>query len=503
MTCKIRTVIGAALAAFAAALTVVSCGGGGGGFAGIDRIGVFSGEVTAFGSVFVNGVEWDTSGATITVDGAAGTQSDLRLGQIVTIHGTLHPDGTQGDADTVEFESAVEGPIASIDTVANTFVVLGQIVLVSVDTEFDDDIDVGFDGERTLEDLNVDDIVEVSGYRDSAGVVHATRIEIPDAASTIEVRGVVSNLDAPGQLFEIVSGNSTLTVDYFGAVLVDFGNHVLADGDFVEVRGTFTDVLTADTLQLEAPPTGGDGDASEVEGYITRFASASDFDVAGVTVTTDGATEFEGGTSADLALDVKVEVEGTVNAEGVVVADKVDIRVQPEETDVVLIGDVSAVNTTAGTLSLAGLDVLVKVSGVTRYKDESNAQLATFSLSDVHIGDHVEIRGAEDLGTAAANDAVATRVKRENPDDLVVLQGPVQGTSEPNLEVTILGVTASATLGTHFLGPDGLELDPNPATAAAMFFAQADMPGAVVAASVAGLGLEFLADALQIKETDD
>ena len=49
-----------------------SCGGGGGGGdvagGGLSGTGVSSGAITNFGSIFVNGVEFETSGASISLD---------------------------------------------------------------------------------------------------------------------------------------------------------------------------------------------------------------------------------------------------------------------------------------------------------------------------------------------------------------------------------------------------------------------------------------------------
>ena len=111
-----------------------------------------SGTITGFGSIFVNGVEWQTSGATITVDDNPGTESELKVGQVVTVRGTLNAAGTNGTADSVEFDNSVEGPIASIDLATGSFVVLGQTVLVSADTGFDDNVpDRVNDGQRRSE----------------------------------------------------------------------------------------------------------------------------------------------------------------------------------------------------------------------------------------------------------------------------------------------------------------------------------------------------------------
>ncbi len=79
-------------------LLLISCGSGGGGMTaggGIGGTGIISqGAVSAFGSIFVNGTEFDTSNAAIIVNGeeiGVGDESvldNLDIGQVVTVEGT-------------------------------------------------------------------------------------------------------------------------------------------------------------------------------------------------------------------------------------------------------------------------------------------------------------------------------------------------------------------------------------------------------------------------------
>ena len=149
--------------------STAGCGGGGGGsdpivnpppppVGGIGRTGVAQGPISTFGSVVVNGVRYDTSSATFTINGAAGSESDLRVGQVVTVNGTIDDNDVDGSADDVNFDDNVKGPIQSIDIAGSQIVVLGQTVLISPETSFDDSI-----SPASIEGLNVDDIVEVSG----------------------------------------------------------------------------------------------------------------------------------------------------------------------------------------------------------------------------------------------------------------------------------------------------------------------------------------------------
>ena len=288
---------------------------------GIGRLGVAIGPVTNFGSIVVNGVHYDTTDATFTNDGNPASESDLKVGQHVVVAGTIADDLTTGSADTVTFDDSVKGPIESIDIALSQLVVLGQTVLVRPSTSFDDNINPA-----SLEGLVVTDIVEISGFFTADGMIEATRIEKKPAGTQFEVHGTVSNLDSGNSMFTI----NALTVDYSAATLDNFPGGQINNGDFVEAKGMNlggNGELIASRVELESVSVSGDeGTHVEVEGFITRFVSATDFDVSGIPVTTNGGTLFEGGVAADLGLNVKVEVEGDLDGNGVLVADKVDIR---------------------------------------------------------------------------------------------------------------------------------------------------------------------------------
>ncbi len=164
------------------ATSIAACGGGGsatatnpgGPIGGITGTGVFVafGTVTGFGSIIVNGVEYDTSAATFTIDGNPGFQDDLAVGDIVVVKGMIDDDSTIELAESVEFDDNVEGPIAtgSIDTATGSFLVLGQLVIADSFTSFDDSI-----SPASLDGLADDDIVEISGHVKADGSIHATR----------------------------------------------------------------------------------------------------------------------------------------------------------------------------------------------------------------------------------------------------------------------------------------------------------------------------------------
>src|SRR6266853_1584760 len=95
------------------------------------------GTITGFGSVIVNGMEFSTSGATIVRDDVPVTQSDLRVGMVVTVSGTH--SGSSGEATRIEVDDAVKGFVESKPD-ANHWTVMGQIVLVDDQTRFENNV---------------------------------------------------------------------------------------------------------------------------------------------------------------------------------------------------------------------------------------------------------------------------------------------------------------------------------------------------------------------------
>lgn len=434
------------IAVLAFATLVVGCGGSGGSpvvvvddgpdTGGITGNGIAAGPISNFGSVIVNGIVFNTDSATFTVDDAIASQSDLRVGQFVVVKGEFASDNLSGTATEVIFDDNVQGAISSIDSVGSSLVVLGQTVFIDTSTSFDDDI-----VPQSIDGLNVGDIIEVSGLVAQDGSITATRIEKKLAGTQLEVHGVVSSIDTAAMRFNI----NALIVDYSNATLDNFPNGEPADGDFVEVKGNTlgpNQELEAVRVELETGQIdGASGDRVEVEGFVTRFVSATDFDVSGIPVTTDGSTIFEGGVAADLGLNIKVEVEGAFDANGVIDATKVDIR---RAKVVRLTGEIDSVS--AGGNSLVIFGVTVNTDVLTRFEDKSNLDVDPLAIGDLNAGDYLEVRGTE--FPAGSGAVLAALVEREDASTEAELQGFVTSVSDPS--ITILGVTIETDASTVF-----------------------------------------------------
>jgi hypothetical protein len=390
------------------------------------------GAITSFGSVILNGIEYQTTASSIKVDGRNASQSDLRVGYYVRVTGH-HDDGANLDiADQIDFRGDVEGPVSAIDPVAMTLVVLGQTVSVSAETSFDDNITPS-----GLAGIKVGDLIEVSGMRAPNGTIYATRIEAQAPTAGLQVVGVATATNPTAKTLAI----NALTVDFSAAALVDFPASGPKDGDVVEAIGTTltsNGVLQATSLELLSGQSASPApqDNMRVEGLINQFTSATDFEVAGQPVSTSATTIFDGGAAIDLALNVSVEVEGSVNSEGVLLATKVEIR-QP--ADVRLLAQVDAIDVKNGMIGLLGIQV--SVNYLTRFEDHGSQRLATFKLADIQVGDWLEVRGA--ASSSNSGSVAAMRVDRQQPQSAVQLMGPVDNVEQPSFVILTTHVTTN------------------------------------------------------------
>lgn len=409
---------------------LIGCGSGGGGASTGTASGstAASGTITGFGSVFVNGKKFETNGASVMVDGQpipsctvnSVEQCGLKEGMTVKVSGSF--SGSSHSASTITQEDTVEGPITNVDVPNSRFEVLGQIVLVDENTKFDSGV--------SLNNLAAGQVVEVSGFVKSDGIIGASFIERKaltggcSLALVCEVKGTIKSHAHGTTSFQI--GN--LTVNY-GAAGVDIGDMPPPSGSnwnglFGEVKGTSLSgaTLTATKVEPENQGVGNVVDEFEVEGFVTQAGSASgniiDFTIGTTQVRTTASTEFRGGTVDEIVVGAKMSAEGRFDG-ATLIAKHVKFQ-----DSVKLEGNIATIN--GNTFTIVGLPgVTVTVNSQTEGGN---------NLSDMN---HVRVRGR--LGSS--NSVIATRVdvRSSTPDDDVDLQGPVQGESDENL--TILGVT--------------------------------------------------------------
>jgi len=399
-------------AAVAGSLAMAACGGGGSGGTSIT-----SGVITGFGSVYVNGVEYDTTRASVSVEGAGAGESDLDVGMVVTVKGSINPDGTAGRATAISFTDELEGVVLTNDTAANgTLNIMGQRVTVSADTVFKNSSDD--QAIATIADLQPDHVVEVSGHSDGKGEVFATRIELKKTAmepgDEIEVKGVISHLDTAAGTFSL----GGLKVDYGSANVPSLsdGLYVEAKSDSAPAQGDKGFTLAATEVEIEDDGEKGhdgeEGEEIELQGVVNDDSGLPDFFMLNGKKVLLGQGKGEGSDAAGVTTgDLRgriVEVEGYFDGKGALVARELELEA---EAELEFQGQVAAA--TDSSVTVSGHDI--KITSKTRMVDERDAGGVTpvkyFSAADIAPGDYLEVDAYRD-GTGAL---VATGVKRDDP----------------------------------------------------------------------------------------
>lgn len=419
---------------FVVVLIGSACGGGTGGTGttnpGPAGTGISHGAITNLGSVVVNGVQFSTTGATITRDDVAINESELRRGMTVEVRGSIS-SGTSGTATSVSVEEVVRGPVESKSGTASagTLVVLGQTVRVDTSTLIDNNV-------PSFGAIATGMLLEIHGSRRGDGEIAATFIESKNAPVVFVVRGTVANHTAGAQTFAV----GALNVNYVGANINDMpapsGSNW--NGLLVEVKGTscasspVCGTLTATKVEPEGLGIA-DADRAEIEGFVTALVSTSDFTVDSVRVLTTTSTTFSGGLQDEIAVGVKLEVEGSL-ASGVLTATKVKFK------DSIKLESNATVS--GSTITLEGVPgVTVAANTFTEFKNTG----ATASNIAPLNARNVRIRGRASGATSVIASEIEDRGASDSNAD-VILQGFVSSTDVSNPTLSILGVTVDTTL---------------------------------------------------------
>jgi hypothetical protein len=448
----------------ATAISIAACSSGGSDVAGIGGSGVApvgytsSGTITGFGSIFVNGVEFETSSSTFSVDDSPGIESDLAIGMRVTVNGSVNDDGVTGVATSVSFDDDLQGPVGptvseNLDQTVKTITLLGRTVNVSnTRTSFDKSgsnpalASVTFD----YDTISSGQYIEVSGFFNSNGEVEATRVELKAttfdfSTNVVEVRGAIENLDADQKTFTLVNA-AGITIDASSAIIDDSLTGGLANGAFVEVKGGCSDA-SCTTLNANKVEPGlesfDDNNKVEVEGIITRYVDDSDFDINGFPVDASGTGVERIPSTFIPGLDKEVEVEGNV-VNGILVATKI----KDEGDNIKIAATVTAVDSSTGSFQLTPVtgqpSITVKIDTSTQFDDDVGNFNSAALLDNLNPNsDYLIVEGYDD-GTGTV---IASEVERDDPDD-VIFQGVI--TAGSSNTVTVLGVTIPFTGNTEF-----------------------------------------------------
>jgi flagellar hook assembly protein FlgD len=371
-----------------------SCGGGDGDSqvadGGIGGTGVTQGRVTGFGSIFVNGIEYETDNASITVNDAEGTQDDLAIGMVVRISGSSDQTAATGEAESVVYDSLIEGVIIRNDVATNgTLTIMNQTIIVDQDTIYENRFDT-----TLLPDLPTNSVVEVSGFTDGNGDILATWIEVESlswSGDNLEVSGMVNN--PSGSQFQI------------GNLIIEAGRLTIPpQGTIVEVEGdSFSGgIFIADSIEVEGDGTnqiGEDGEEVEIEGRITASLNSQDrFALNGQWVDAS-VTDFSGQTNI-LTIGRVVEVKGVMDG-STLLAEEIELEAdESEKGELAGILDSGSVDVSASTVTLLGQTIQVNNSTIMKSDLEGES---TFTLSQLTSTDYLEAKVYSENGMLIAS----------------------------------------------------------------------------------------------------
>lgn len=435
---------------------LTSCGGGTQmAEGGIGGTGVSMGKVTSFGSLYVNGVEFDVNNADFVYEqetaATIGDDSGIQVGMVVRITGT--DDGVTGLADIVEYANLFEGTISSSTIASNatgTLVAMGQSVTVDADTVYDD----GGLG-TVLSALPAEAIIEVSGFTDGSGTILATRIEAKALVyngEELNVKGIVSELDPSNNSFLV----GTLLIDYTGLTLPpDFEN-----GIYAEAKGTLSsNILNANDVQIEGDGDlviADDGEEVKLEGITSSIISATSdstlFTLNGQQVLVDSMTTYEpAGDASNITIGQPLEASGIMDGITLVAS---SIELKTVATDMQeLEAIVEQVDTTDNSVTLLGQKVRISTSTIFEddlYEDDL-VDDKYFNLSSLTAGtDYISV----DLYVALDGALEASKLERENlgtlPSNHAEIEGIVQAKDEILRIITVVNVKVDISALTGF-----------------------------------------------------
>ncbi len=413
---KRLSVIGAALGALLAAGCLTDSQS----LAGIEGTGspaTVSGSVTAYGSIYVNGLHIDIDTADIYIDGEPAGTDDITLGMVVDVD-LAQLEGANALAGEVRYTRDLRGPVDALisgSDVRRELRLLGQTVVVYDDIQLDG---------VSFASLEPGVHLEVSGLIDAQGHWRATRVAAADPGP-LTARGAIIDWNAGTQRFQLGRQQVDASEAEITGELADDRIVALRGG---ERRGEFWYPDRIKVLERSEPR---EGAQLIKEGVIERYVSREEFDLQGVTVDATNAEGFDG--AAELGVGDRVMVRGE-RRDGTLVATRLEVLlpgvnrirasiddIDPETGDIVLLG--------------GGY----QATDLTAFENPAGRGRAQMNLHSLRVGDWIE------LYTYYQGEArVVTRIRRQTGNtDSVALSGPVTDINQENRLLTVMDVTVA------------------------------------------------------------
>lgn len=385
------------------------------------------GTITRFGSIFVNGEEYEIDNATLEMGQRNLAQGDsLRLGMYVTVEVDLasQPGGLL-QAKQVIYDQWLEGAISSVHRTddALTADVNGYTVIIDEDTFIDG---------TTLATLDKEQVIAVSGSPVDDRTLHATyvmkRAEKIKAGDFVESEGKISLLDKKNSSFVI----NDLIIEYSGAAWAGGTADALRNGLTVEVQGDKAasgDALRATSLRIKKPGEKfGQNTIVSLEGFVSEFTSMAEFSLNGQKSSAENAECIEGKRD-DIRSGVRIKANGKIDDKGVFRINRCRVK---SANGLMVKAPVENVDITRNQITLLGTPYLFTAD--TQFRNEQNQNQGHFTLADLTPGDWITIKARHQDGQL-----VIAALSRIASEAAVTVEAPIADKSDSGV-LTVLGM---------------------------------------------------------------
>ncbi len=442
-----------------------ACGGAGGGGVGVADGGIRGtgssvGPVSGFGSVFVNGVRFETDGNVVSNDGI-GFENQLDKGMILRIDGEWRTDGS-GTANAVEYDDTFRGTVSGVSVAevsrdgsprSGTLTLFGQAITFDRQTVFS--VPGGFDNDNALNDK----LVRVSAWRTGSGY-RASYVGVIENLPNqyVELEGPVSLHGESGDSFKIGSQRVIYLSDDV------FRDGVTADdlddtNRFVEVEGALNGLgdIVAETIRPADSRRflGTEDEDIELTGPVEGYTpSGSEFLLNGVTIVITDDTDFDDISRSRLQDGLLVNVEGEFRG-GVVIAEEIELFEGDSEVEAEVLG----VGLRPNSWNIGGVTVVLTNSTLIEYDD---------GLTAISPGVSAEVEGIE-RRTDTEVYLEALNIEVEAPDggdeSEFEMTGPFSPAQRQGSFIEVLGVSMTIDIGAiqgDLTGCDFVEVEYEP-----------------------------------------
>lgn len=381
------------LTLFLSALVVVGCTTNHSGFtdddesiSGIEGTGdvaitasITSGTVTGFGSVYVNGIHFNTDNAVVEIDGVEVDEQSLDIGMVVTVEAQTDKSSNQSIAVRVTADSLIKGEVSHVeekDLTLKTLNILGQTVFVTEHTTFRN---------LSFDEIQAGITLHVNGFSSNDGTVAATHIvKVMNADDTLaELEGNITDID---------TGSSGIFLNNFS---VNYSQAKFEGGDIrdlslnkrIEIIGQADydkGTMDANIVRFKQARPHRAGEHTTIEGIASDLVEDSHFYLGNTKINIESSSLK----THNITNGSRVIVKGR-HDEAELKANNVYLR---QHTFNSFKGPLTEVDAAENTIRI--FDKTIVINEFTAFDDRKVSPNRFINIEDLRIGEHLEVFAA-------------------------------------------------------------------------------------------------------------